>query len=99
ATASSPLSLHDALPISSDAPGARAQPAGCAEPCRAAHGTGGVHWAASRAPCRRIAELRSRRARRLPFSGKPLERKTVTPNLKIRSEEHTSELQSRENLV
>src|SRR5690606_41026441 len=72
ATKFSPLSLHDALPIS---PGDRCGGPGRARP-RASAGPG--------------------RRRRRPVGAPPGPGQGV---LRLRSEEHTSELQSRENLV
>src|SRR5690606_41279188 len=79
------LSLHDALPISAG----RCLPAAIDEELSAVvHGVSGV-W--NRRPCSG-ARLADRGAAAGPAQGR-----TVLPM--IRSEEHTSELQSRENLV
>src|SRR5690606_41456889 len=84
-----PLSLHDALPISRPAPRWRRRPRAAQPQARAARvrrGAGGsLSW----------AEASGDSTRRVPgilFSG-------IYRSLRTRSEEHTSELQSRENLV
>src|SRR5690606_41699034 len=92
--APSPLSLHAALPICGDEPG----------------GLRKIDHASSLVAERRpaIATRLSRRVRttaaalarrRLPKRRGPLRLRRRVPRGRLRSEEHTSELQSRENLV
>src|SRR5690606_41684122 len=85
------LSLHDALPIL------------CHERLRCeAHRRPGVATCAARGRCAHLARLRSTAAdeqqRRLSRAGGSGRRPARGPAT-ARSEEHTSELQSRENLV
>src|SRR5690606_40812735 len=80
------LSLHDALPISrrTRAPSKHTQP--CARACRSHR---------SREASAKAADSRASRAR--SATNRP--RAKSAGNEEARSEEHTSELQSRENLV
>src|SRR5690606_41679040 len=85
--ATSPLSLHDALPISrAHSAGAGYGRAGKLHPGGRDRHAGGCHAAVDRAP---------------GAAGIAADRRGVAsgPACRIRSEEHTSEFQSRENLV
>src|SRR5690606_40119825 len=81
-----PLSLHDALPIS-----VTPWPTCCSAPSRAA--------ACRRRGRRPSPTPRSRRWRRTRRAGCTTRRASSSATAPGRSEEHTSELQSRENLV
>src|SRR5690606_42076294 len=90
-----PLSLHDALPIFGSASGATGA---------ASVTTGALAAASSASFCRRSASRLRRRTSRGSFGARPVlltgaAGAWVSTSASTRSEEHTSELQSRENLV